>query len=102
MTNKLRINNGVSWNLTVQNWTFSLACTDPYIGIGWEYQSNNKTTNNFQFEYHLEARTRLDNLKKIQFPITWISSSQMHMQVKICNFWKTEVDLIIPQWFSKM
>ena len=19
---------------------FSLACTDPYIGIGWEYQSN--------------------------------------------------------------
>ena len=41
----------------------------------------NKTTNNFRFEDHSEARTRLDNLKKIQFSITWISSSQMHMHV---------------------
>ena len=23
---------------------FSLACTDPYIGIGWEYQSNSSST----------------------------------------------------------
>ena len=23
---------------------FSLACTDPYIGIGWEYQSTDKDT----------------------------------------------------------
>ena len=35
--NKLRINNEVSWNLTVKN--FSLACTDPSIGKGWENQS---------------------------------------------------------------
>ena len=30
-------------NLTVKSqckiWPFSLACTNPYLGIGWEYQS---------------------------------------------------------------
>ena len=36
----------------------------------------NKTTTNFRFEDHSEAKTRLDNLKR-----SWISSSQMHMHV---------------------
>ena len=36
----------------------------------------NKTTNNFRFEDHSEARTRLDNLKRSSF-----QSSQMHMHV---------------------
>ena len=26
---------------------FSLACTDPYIGIGWEYQSRAETSEKF-------------------------------------------------------
>ena len=30
---------------------FSLACTDPYIGIGWEYQSNRKYDMNFNLVY---------------------------------------------------
>ena len=58
---------------------------------------HNKTTNNFLFEDHSEARTRLDNLKRSSFSFR-MSSSQMHMHV--INFWKTEVDLIISQWLK--
>ena len=47
--NKLRINNEVSWNLTVQNWTVCISCTNPYKGIGWENQSTIRARSVYTF-----------------------------------------------------
>ena len=54
---------------------FSLACTDPYIGIGWEYQSNLQIVD-------LKKKNRID----------WLSWSDMFA---IWNYWmiKNTLDL---------
>ena len=41
---------------------FSLACTDPYIGIGWEYQSKQTASQNLTI---LEDKTHNQDLNKI-------------------------------------
>ena len=55
----------------------------------------NTTTNNFQFEDHLEARTRLDNLKRSSFQLHGFLHLRCICTSSIRYFWKTEIDLII-------